>query len=88
MRFLSLAELGSATGCLEAVLLSLLHSRVAGKEAGGLESGTVSCVYLEEGARDAVTDSACLTGKTAAENGDFNVNLAGKTDSLERLTAE
>ena len=45
----ALAELGGAAGGRETVLLALLHSGVAGKEAGGLESGTIGLVYLEEG---------------------------------------
>ena len=32
----ALAELGSPTGGLEAVFLTLLHTRIAGEEAGGL----------------------------------------------------
>ena len=35
----ALRELGSAAGGFQAVLLTLLHTRIAGEEAGGLEGG-------------------------------------------------
>ena len=38
---LSLGELGSATGGLQAVLLSFLHSGVTGQETGGLQRSAV-----------------------------------------------
>ena len=40
----ALAELRSAAGGFEAVLLAFLHSRVAGQETGGLQSGAVLAV--------------------------------------------
>ena len=73
---LSLGELRSATSGLETVLLSLLHTRVAGQEAGGLQSGTVVRVCCEQGAGNTVTDSTCLTGDTAACNVRNDVELA------------
>ena len=35
----ALAELGRAAGGLEAVLLALLHARIAGQEPSGLQGG-------------------------------------------------
>ena len=59
---LSLGELRSATGGLETVLLSLLHTRVTGEEAGSLESLLVGgLIGGDEGTGEAVTDRACLT---------------------------
>ena len=52
---LSLAELRSATGCLETVFLALFHSRVAGQEAGGLEGGAEALVHGQQGAGDGQT---------------------------------
>ena len=83
---LSLGELGGAAGGLETVLLALLHSGVAGKEAGGLESGTISLVDLEEGAGYAVTDGAGLAGDPAAGDGGVDIDLAAEAYGLEGLT--
>ena len=54
----ALAELRGAAGGLEAVLLALLHSGVAGEEAGGLEGGAVVLIDDDQGAGDAVADGA------------------------------
>ena len=53
----ALAELRSATSCFETVLLAFLHSRVAGQETGGLQSGAVLGVQAQQRAGDAVTDA-------------------------------
>ena len=55
---LALGELRCATGGFETVLLSFLHSGVAGHEAGGLQSGTVLGVHDHQGTGNAVTDGA------------------------------
>ena len=83
---LALAELGSATGSLEAVLLTLLHTRIAGQETGGLEGGTVLGVDLQQSAGNAVTDSAGLAGHTAAGDGGLDVHLAQGIGGGQRLT--
>ena len=69
-------RLGSATSGFEAVLLALLHSGVAGQEAGGLQSGAVLGVQAQQGAGHAVADGAGLAGDAAAGDGDNQVNLA------------
>ena len=56
----ALAELRSAACSLEAVLLALLHTRVAGEEAGGLQGGAVLLVGQQQSAGHTVTDGACL----------------------------
>ena len=45
---LSLAELGSATSGFETVLLTLLHTRIAGQEAGLLQNGAVFGVHQQQ----------------------------------------
>ena len=63
---LTLAELGSATGSLEAVLLTLFHTRISGQVSGGFQDRSEIGVNLKKRSCDAVTDCACLAGKTAA----------------------
>ena len=54
----ALAELRSATGGLEAVLLTLFHSRVTGQQAGSLQGRTVAVLDLQQRTGDAVADRA------------------------------
>ena len=82
---LSLGELRSTTSGLETVLLSLLHTRVAGEQAGSLESSTILCVNIQESAGNTVTDCACLAGDTAAGNVCNDVKLAGSAGNAEGL---
>ena len=74
--WLSLGELACATSCLETVFLSFLHTRVSREEACLLEEGTIGIVSEEERSGHAVTDSACLTGDTAAANVSYDIELA------------
>ena len=82
----ALAELGSAAGGFEAVLLPLLHTRVAGEEAGGLQSRAVLGVDLQQGPGDAVPDGAGLTGDAAAGDGGGDVHLAQQVGGDQGLT--
>ena len=82
----ALAELRSETGGLQTVLLAFLHSRVTGQEAGSLEGCAVFRIDAEEGAGDAVTDRARLTGDAAALDGADDVNLADHVGGDQRLT--
>ena len=82
---LSLGELRSATSGLETVLLSLLHTRVAGQEAGGLQGGTVVRVSGQQSAGNTVTDCTCLAGDTATGNVGDDVKLAGSAGYAEGL---
>ena len=50
---LSLAELRCATSGFEAVLLALLHTRIAGQEASLLQSSAVLIALLQQGAAQA-----------------------------------
>ena len=61
---------------LQTVLLALLHTRIAGQEASLLQSSAVLIALLQQGAAQAVADSASLTGNTAAGNADDDVILA------------
>ena len=83
---LSLGELGSATGGLQAVLLSFLHSGVTGQETSGLQSCTVLSVDAEECAGNAMTDGAGLTGNAAALDGADDVDLADVLGGDQGLT--
>ena len=82
---LSLRELRSATSGFEAVLLSLLHTRVSGEETSGLQSRSVLCICLEQCTGDAVADSASLSGHTAALDVDQNIKLICILRQHERL---
>ena len=79
-------ELRSATSGFEAVLLTLLHTRIAGQEASLLQHRTVLVALLQQGAAQAVTDSASLTGNTAAGNADDDVILALQAQQDQRRT--
>ena len=63
---LSLAELRSATSCLETVFLTLFHSRVTRQETSALQSRSVLSICLQQCSGNAVTNSTSLTGSTAA----------------------
>src|SRR5699024_2973800 len=92
----ALGELRSATGSLEAVLLALLHARIAGQVAGLLQDGAVLLVLLQHGAADAVADGAGLAGNAAAGHADHHVELIldaqqdqrSADDQLQGLQAE
>ena len=86
VRRLTLGELGSATGCLEAVLLSFLHSGVAGQEAGGLQGAAELGVQGQQGTGDAVTDSAGLAGNAAASHIDNHIHSVNHTGGNQGLT--
>ena len=82
---LSLGELGCATGGLQAVLLSFLHSGVTGQETSSLQSCTVLGVQAQQSAGQAVTDSASLAGNAATSDGNDNVNLANQVSADQGL---
>ena len=79
---LSLAELRSAAGGFEAVLLTLFHSRVTGQEARFFQLRTqLVAVVLQQRTGDAVTDSTGLTGHTAAGNAAFDIEADERSAS-------
>ena len=80
----ALAELRSAAGSLQAVLLTFLHTRIAGQEAGLLQGGAQLGVELQQGAGQAVADSASLAGTATADDVDDNVELALVLSQNER----
>jgi len=82
----ALAELRCTTCCLQTVLLSLLHSGVAGQETGILQSGAILGIHSQQCAGDTVTDSAGLAGNTAACDGNNNVNLTDHVGGNQGLT--
>ena len=83
---LSLGELGCATCSLQTVLLSFLHSGVAGHETSSLQRSAVLGVQGDQSAGQAMTDSASLAGNTAASDGNNDVNLAQHIGGDQRLT--
>ena len=83
---LSLAELGRAAGGVEAVLLALLHTRVASQEPGRLQSGTELLVHQQQGPGNAVADGAGLTGDAAAGDSGDDVHLAHRGGGDQGLT--
>ena len=78
---LALGELGRAAGGLEAVLLTLFHSRIAGQKTSGLQQRAVLCIDLQQRAGNAVANGAGLAGHAAAGDGADNVNLAQRAVS-------
>ena len=82
----ALGELGSATGGLQTVFLTLLHTRIAGQEAGLLQDGAVLGVHQQQGAADAVTQGAGLTGNAAAFHGSNDIHLAQGIGGGQGLT--
>ena len=82
----ALAELRSATGCLEAVFLSLLHTRVSCKQPRLLENGSVFLICLKKCAGYAMAYRAGLTGYTAAGDRADNIKLTGGIRNRKRLT--
>ena len=83
---LSLAELGSFTCLVQTVFLTLFGSRVTSEVTFALESCSVRFAVCDaECSCDAVTDSACLAGVTAAVHVDVDVKLVGRARCNERL---
>ena len=82
----TLGDLRRAASCLQAVLLSFLHSRVTGQQAGSLQGRTVAVLNLEQRTGDAVTDRAGLAGHAAAGHGGCDVELAQGIGRREGLT--
>ena len=62
-----------------------LGELVSREEACLLEEGTIRIVSEEESSGHAVTDSACLTGDTAAANVSYDIELAFCTCYAEGL---
>ena len=82
----ALAELGCTTCSLQTVLLTFLHTRIAGQEASLLQDSAVLIALLQQGTAQAVADSASLTGNTAAGNTDDDVILALQAQQDQRRT--
>ena len=84
---LSLGELACATSCLETVFLSFLHTRVTSEKSCLFEKGTIFFfVNSEKCSCNTVSDSACLTGNTAAGNCADDVKFALCICNCEGLT--
>ena len=82
----ALAELRRTTGSLQAVLLALLHTRIAGEEASLLNRGTQLLVGLDQRAGDAVTDRGGLTVYAASIHLTKNIETTGGLGQGQGLT--
>src|SRR5205807_352967 len=82
---LALGVLGGFAGSLQAVLLALLHARVARQEAGLLEHRAALDVELDERPGDAVRDRARLARHAPARDPDADVEAPQRVGELERL---
>ena len=71
---------------MQTSLLAFHDAGVAGQEASLLQHRTVLVALLQQGAAQAVTDSASLTGNTAAGNADDDVILALQAQQDQRRT--
>lgn len=82
---LSLGELRRAAGGLEAVLFTLLHSRVAGEKASPFKDGAHLVRGEQQRARKAVADGAGLAGYAAACDGADDIVFAERLGQGHRL---
>src|SRR5436190_23884726 len=80
----ALGVLGGLSGPLEAVLLALLHPRIAGEEAALPKCEAVLRVQLEQRPGDPVADRAGLAGDPAAFDLDHRVEAALGAGHAER----
>src|SRR3990170_3443323 len=80
----ALRVLRRLAGSLEAVLLALLHPRVAGEEAGLAKGQAAFRIELEESTGEAVPDRAGLTRDPATLDLDDRVELALGSGDPER----
>ena len=93
---LSLGELRCTTSAFQTILLSFLHTRISGKEACFLQSGSEFSICLAKRTSDTVADRACLTGCAAALNSDLEIILIDRLcldqglshDNLQSLKSE
>src|SRR5690606_14288270 len=81
----ALAVLWRLAGLLQAVLLRLLHPRVAGEEARPLERDPQLGVELNERAGDAEPERPGLAGHAAAAQGGVDVVGLGRVGEPQRL---
>ena len=82
----ALGELGRAAGGLEAVLLSFLHSGVAGQKTGGFQRRTELRVQRQQRAGNAMTDGAGLAGNAAACYGADDIHFPHGVGGNQGLT--
>src|SRR3989338_788487 len=86
-RLLTLRPLEALARSLLAVLLALLHPRVAGEEAAAAELGFQLGVGQGQGPRQAHPHRARLAGAAAAADADVGVVLVGGAYEAKRLAA-
>ena len=72
----ALAELRSATGSLEAVLLTFFHTWITSKESSCFENWSVLCVCLKKGSCNTMSDGTSLSCVSATFNVNENVKFS------------
>src|SRR3569833_372365 len=85
-RELALRELLGATRLAQTDLLTLDFARIARDETGLGQLRLQPCIIIDQGARNAVTNSARLTGITAAADIDHDVEAIYDIGQFQRLT--
>ena len=83
---LTLAELGSLAGFLQAVLAAFLFARVTGQETGFFQQRTEISVHFQQGTGNTMTDCTGLAGDTAANHVGEDIVFAQGLGSFQRLT--
>ena len=83
---LTFAELWSATCFFETVFFTFFSARITGEEPCFFECASKFRFCNDKRAADAVTDCACLSGVTAADDVDVNVVFTFGFSESERLT--
>ena len=83
---LALAELRRATGSLEAVLLSLFHSRVTSQVTCFFQNRSEISICMKQSSCDTMTDGACLSCISASANIYQNVKFILGFCRCQRLT--
>src|SRR3990172_472957 len=84
-RLLAFRPLEALARALLAVLLALLHPRVAGEEAALAELGFQLGIRHHQGPGQPQAHRARLAGAAAAGDADFGVELVGGADKPQRL---
>lgn len=83
---LSFRELESLASALLAILLAFFDSRVARDKTGLLQASAKFGIEFYKRPRDAVTNCARLSCKTASIDIDQNVEFADRIGQVKRLT--
>ena len=84
--FLAFRELEALASALLPVFLAFFDTWIASDQTCLLQRRSQVAVVLHQRSRNAVTNCACLSRRTAALNVDQQIKLAGRFRQLQRLT--